>query len=124
MDYSTTKRTWIPATILQRIGNVLYKVKSDKGITRRHANQIRKRTGEVKPSGQSSLIPFEMLVETFTVDVPEPPVVGNEPETSSSIQSNSTPSKRYPTRNRLPPKRLEFTHSSRGRYRSFYNNND
>lgn len=124
MDYSTTKRTWIPATILQRIGNVLYKVKSDKGITRRHANQIRKRTGEVKPSGQSSLIPFEMLVETFTVDVPEQPVVGNEPETSSSIQSNSTPSKRYPTRNRLPPKRLEFTHSSRGRYRSFYNNND
>lgn len=68
-----------------------------------------------------------MLVDTFGVDIPEPstPAAVTVPiEPSTQLEITTTPARRFPERNRRQPRRLDPSQCERGRYRSFYLNNE
>lgn len=109
MDYTTAKRSWSPGEVMERCGTVMYKIKNNNKIHRRHANQLR----PLAATENCRSIPFDMIVDLFDVDVPEPPE-------ENTISEPVPTERRYPTRNRAQPRYLEVTHKSHhGRYRSF-----
>lgn len=119
MQYSSNKRSWIPATVVERLGNVLYNIRIGHRIDRRHANQIRARDAEESKEMSSSL-PFDMLIDTFEMDLSLPPV---EPNTSapSAVETEGEVDGRefgfnYPPRPRVAPKRLQMTMSGQSHH--------
>ena len=97
MDYSTPKRSWVPAIIINRCGNTIYSVKIGQHIHRRHTNQIRSRSLKDNTDTKDKLvaIPFDMLVDTFNVPKPNP--ISTNDSTNSVVKSPPLP-RRNPVR--------------------------
>lgn len=142
-SYTKNKRTWVPATIIENQGSVIYKVRVGKNIWSRHANQIRSRHSD-ETTDASLQLPFDILMDTFELNTLlniSPQVSANNtplnisPQISANnsfeeVDMNSTEEElfvdaeqspvitRYPIRERAPPKRLQIEPIS-SRYTSF-----
>lgn len=126
-DFRNRKVIWSPATIIGRVGSVVYNVECDNLVWRRHANQIRPRY--IDENGHSDQT-LSLLFDVF--DIPPTIVQQVEPSnenTSSSAQIVDEPLqvpvqepiaptlvRAYPQRNRRPPVRTNFSSSVNGRY--------
>uniref|UniRef100_A0A914CIN6 RNA-directed DNA polymerase n=1 Tax=Acrobeloides nanus TaxID=290746 RepID=A0A914CIN6_9BILA len=79
MNFRNPKKpTWFSATILEKCGNVLYKLKTQKGICFRHANQLRPAYGVLQSTTQDLM----ELVDFFEIPTTAVPVApnGNQPQ--------------------------------------------
>lgn len=95
MNYMRQKRIWLPGTIVKRIGKVTYMVDIDHRIVHRHANQIRRRDGEISVKVNNSL-PLDILIDTFNVK-PTNNQASDQQSTSTDILPNSTTSALSPS---------------------------
>lgn len=101
MNYTTAKRSWLPGVIIERCGNVLYKVQTGNNVQRRHTNQIRPRhTDEHSSPILNSPLPFDMLTETFDVTVP---VITPAPVQPIPPSPEPQTPRRYPSRQHRQP---------------------
>lgn len=123
-DFRGRKMVWSPAIIIERRGSVIYTVRCDGLIWRRHANQIRPRYND---DGENSDPTLSLLLDTF--DLMDQPIDENQlrdlereneiipPNEVTPVNSSSTSNIHgRPQRNRCPPIRTNFSKSVRGRY--------
>ena len=108
---------WLPGVVLEKVGEVSYRIQVGEGIWRRHADQIRnghelgvsvpvqESSGLTEPTDAVDNLPSETpqpMVE------PTPPTVNDEPSPRrpepEQVPVNDSP--RYPRRERVPPDRL------------------
>ena len=107
---------WLPGVVLEKVGEVSYRVQVGEGIWRRHADQIHnghEEMGRSVPESPDTSDPIDTIdnlpsgtsqptVEPSTPKVADDPSpVRPEPE---KIAVNDSP--RYPRRERVPPDRL------------------
>ena len=126
--YGQGQARWLPATVVQKTGPVSFKVQlDDTTIHRRHQDQIRKRLDAPVPENDATT--QENGLETMSSSltrIPEhifvPDLYPQEPgdsvasppatpmNTSSPEQEEivTSPSRRYPVRDRQPPQRLTY----------------
>ena len=122
----------MPGTIEQKTGSVSYRVKLANGKTRRHQDQVRKRSAEVpqdshrEPDIPDIVIPpssretasantetstaspaFETMPTENTNSEPASP--DPIPTNPDAARVNPTPEKSYPKRNGVPVERFEPT---------------
>lgn len=92
MAYARQNRTWMPAVILERIGSVMYTVRTETGVVwRRHSNQIRKRGEDTPIEKTDTFLPLEVLLEVFKFAEADLP--GDENQVTPEItQPDSTSS--------------------------------
>ena len=67
--YKNGKEFWQDGVITQRVGKMLYMVKSKKLIHKRHLNQLRRFTEEISKDNEE---PMDLLYDLF--DIPTPPL--------------------------------------------------
>lgn len=96
MDYTTQKRAWIPAKVIERKGTVIYAVECNHRIHRRHVNQIRPRFEAEIPNS----LPFDILTDTFEIQdqISEIPTENNQHTTLEVSTSQHHPLRRNPFR--------------------------
>ena len=87
-NYSSGPK-WIPGTIINKLGNILYAVRTDRGVWRRHANQLQARLQVNDTSTNDNII-------TASNDL-------NIQPAQSVPDERPVQSPRYPTRNRRRP---------------------
>jgi transposase InsO family protein len=93
---------WIPAKVIHRIGNVLYKVQVGSYIWTRHVNHIRKRYDDsVKDNTPPSILPYDILIEDHPAEETSVPNT-----TPPSPPISVSPNVRHSLRSRPPIKRL------------------
>lgn len=118
------KRTWVPGLILSKIGSVMYAVRVDDHVWRRHSNQIVKRCGEDLLNNivdffeifQNEQTTVNKNQESKTSMEIEEEEVSNASDNESipSISSNKSSSR--PRRNRKPPQYFTSNVGPDGRY--------
>ena len=70
-SYKNGKEFWQDGVITQRVGKMLYMVKSKKLIHKRHLNQLRRRfTEEISKDNEK---PMEVLYDLFEILIPPLP---------------------------------------------------
>ena len=124
MNYSESRRTWIPAIILQKIDTVMYAVQAGNRTWRRHQNQLRPRyAGQNQNSVKLEDVFLFDPPELPTGDVKPPEEAEEDPDTAPKASSDtpnviesSSSIRDRPQRIRVPPKRLTCSESVRGKY--------
>lgn len=139
-DYTTpNKRHWVPATVIEKCGSVLYIVRTDDNkVWKRHTNQMRRYDGsstsldQSPPTQPSSSLPLSTLAKSpaRTPTTSTQPVVTRSPAAARSPVSTRSPVARpepavppnvsvaagRPQRLRRPTKRLEIRPDARSTY--------
>ena len=109
---------WIPGTILRQLGPLSYEVEVEQGLQwKRHVDHLRELAENSSTFSQSTQLPEKEQPDTTWCSTAfqkttaggshedDPPL---PPEPSSSDRETT---RRYPSRIRRPPDRLEYTHS-------------
>lgn len=137
-DYTVpNKRSWVLATILEKVGSMIYIVRTDNNkVWKRHTNQMKRcHSDELKStSAPDDSLPTPKLqssssFSTFTQSPARSPTTSSELETALVVPPGSSEPEVTPVidtatdaanwrtqRRRIPPKRLLITHDARGRY--------
>lgn len=119
-NYSHGKRTWIPGIILNKIGSVMYSVKVDGHVFRRHTNQIIRRHGE---NNANNLDFFDIFQEQYHIasnkqsnDADDGPTEEQKDVPEEINESQDQDNVHRPKRSRRPPERLISEVGPDGRY--------
>ena len=106
-NFQKGKNFWMEGIVKQRIGNMVYTIKGQNFICKRHVNQIRRRFTDNEEE-----TPMETLCDIFDVPTPvseqEPMNISPDPATRTGQNSlpHGTPPKRRSTRKRKVVSRL------------------
>lgn len=103
LNFQGFKKTWVPALIKQRRGQVLYDLIIDGRTCTRHVNHIRPRPVATSPNTSTILLPLDVLLDTFEIPKIE---VTADTETVNEQLVPPTAENRYPRRTRPPTQRL------------------
>lgn len=106
MDYRSRNRTWAPGVIQEKIGNVMYAVKVDNHIWRRHENQIRNRSTTSAQLNVLDLFPFESPNSTEEIIAIDDNESNFDSEVSSNAENVEAQQRRYPQRKRFKTQRF------------------
>ena len=95
----STGPEWIPATIVEKLGPLTFRVKTQDGtIWKRHVDHLKQ-----LEMTDSSISSYDMDSFPIPADIGEPM---DTPDINDTTDNTDTPPRRYPSRNRKSPDRL------------------
>ena len=90
---------WIPGRIIQKVGKMVYLVRTDRGVWRRHPNQL-----QIRFDCGSGTDKIELNSDHENML----PRRGSASSASRDVKVEITTGRRYPLRERKPPQRFTF----------------
>lgn len=94
--YSRNSRSWVPGTVVEKLGQVMYNVWTDgRRLMRSHVNQLRSRssTAEVSKPAKPNTLPLDVLLEEWGFQEPRQPIASPVNESPANSSKSSSASK-------------------------------